>query len=203
MANNTYTWIGFYEEAADASSPTNLPPPYFGKGRIVLAVVASKDGTTKCEDPNSTTSSRIPLTPSLITQLGKLVKIDNVHITDIGAPASPTPSPTPDSSSLAGRSSLPYTWGGSFNYENRINSDDTHSPTNQSLYPFSAQGYTFYKTVRFNPRGEADINASYTLRPVAEIGLKPTHGVTVDTNNPNVVAIQFTGSGGNVKVYRR
>ena len=25
------------------------------------------------------------------------------------------------------------------------------------MRPFSAQGYTFYKTVRFNPRGEANI----------------------------------------------
>jgi type II secretory pathway pseudopilin PulG len=203
MANNTYAWVGFYEESADATSPTNALPPYPGKGRVLLAVVASKDGTTKCEDPNSTTSNRIPLTPSLITQIGKLVKIEKIHITDIGAPPSPTPSPTPDASSLAARSGVPYTWGSPFDYENRINSDDTHIPTNQSLYPFSAQGYTFYKTVRFNPRGEADINASYKLRPVAEIGLKPARGATVDSANPNVVAIQFSGAGGNVKIYRK
>lgn len=203
MANNTYSWVGFYEEAADSPSPTNAPPPYPGKGRVLLAVVASKDGTTKCEDPNSSSSNRIPLTPSLISQIGKLVKVENIHITDIGAPPSSTPSPTPEASSLAARSPLPYTWASPADYENRINSDDTHSPTNQTLYPFSAQGYTFYKTVRFNPRGEADINASYKLRRVAEIGLKPTRGVTLDSSNPNVVAIQFTGASGDVKIYRR
>jgi hypothetical protein len=68
--------------------------------------------------------------------------------------------------------------------------------------PFTAQGYTFRKTVRFSPRGEAIIN---TLSPsrVGEIGIKPTRGSTVDTNNSNVVAVQFTGIGGKVNIYRR
>src|SRR5438094_510782 len=35
MANNTYTYVGFYEEAATATLPTNATPPYPGKGRIV------------------------------------------------------------------------------------------------------------------------------------------------------------------------
>jgi hypothetical protein len=36
-----------------------------------------------------------------------------------------------------------------------------------------------------------------------EIGLKPTHGTSIDGNNPNIAAIQFSGLGGNVKIYRR
>jgi type II secretory pathway pseudopilin PulG len=204
MANNTYTWVGFYEEATTAATPTNAPPPYPGKGRLLLATVASKDGTTSCQDPNSTTGNRIPLTASLITQVGKLVRIENIHMTDIGAPASPTPSPTPGASSLDARSALPYTSpNASLAYQSRINSDDTHAPDNQTLYPFVAQGYTFYKTIRYNPRGEASINSTYTLRNPAEIGLRPTHGTVVDSNNPNVIAIQFTGVGGNLKIYRR
>ncbi len=204
MSHNTYTWVGFYEESTTATAPTNAAPAYPGKGRVLLAIVASKDGTTSCQDPNSTTSNRIPLTASLITQIDKLVKIENIHVTDIGAPPSPTPNPTPEASSLDARSGLPYTSGSpSLDYQNRINSDDTHSPYNQTLYPFVAQGYTFYKTIRFSPRGEASINSTYTLRNPAEIGLRPTHGDTVDGSNPNVVAIQFTGIGGNVKIYRR
>src|SRR5947208_1504140 len=39
-ANNTYTWVGFYEE--DVSQPSPAPA---GTGRIVLSIVASKDGT--------------------------------------------------------------------------------------------------------------------------------------------------------------
>ena len=204
MANNTYTWVGFYEENTTATAPTNSVPPYLGKGRVLLAVVASKDGTTSCQDPNSTTANRIPLTASLIRQIGKLVKIENIHVTDIGAPPSPTPNPTPEPSSLGARSAIPYSSPStSLAYLNRINSDDTHSPDNATLYPFVAQGYTFYKTIRFSPRGEANINSTYTLKNPAEIGLRPTHGDAVDVSNPNVVAIQFTGVAGNVKIYRR
>ena len=41
-ANNTYTWVGFYEEDASLSS-TNPATP--GNGRIVISIVASKDGS--------------------------------------------------------------------------------------------------------------------------------------------------------------
>jgi hypothetical protein len=88
-------------------------------------------------------------------------------------------------------------------YQNRINSDDIHSPFNQTLYPFAAQGYTFHKTIRFNPRGEANINGTYALRRVAEMGLKATHGSGVDSDSANAVAIQFSGVTGKCKIYRK
>ena len=203
LAKNTYTWVGFYEEAAGAAMATNATPPYPGKGRLILAVVASKDGTPGCEDPASTTSTRIPLIAGKITQIGKLVKIDGVHLTDIGAPA-PGATPIADTNSINARPDFPYTNNApAFDYQNRISSDDTHGPENQSLYPFAAQGYTFYKTLRFTPRGEAQINGTYHMRRVVEIGLRPTHGGVVDANNPNVVAIQFSAAGGNFRIYRR
>src|SRR5213596_34315 len=40
-ANNTYTWVGFFEEDASLSS-TN--PATAGNGRVVISIVASKDG---------------------------------------------------------------------------------------------------------------------------------------------------------------
>src|SRR5438093_13473928 len=40
-ANNTYTWVGFYEE--DVSQSTN--PATTGVGRLVMSIAASKDGT--------------------------------------------------------------------------------------------------------------------------------------------------------------
>src|SRR5256885_13884133 len=42
-ANNTYTWVGFYEEDVSQSSTS---PATAGTGRIVMSIVASKDGTT-------------------------------------------------------------------------------------------------------------------------------------------------------------
>jgi prepilin-type N-terminal cleavage/methylation domain-containing protein len=204
MGNNTYVYVGFYEEESISTSATHSTPPYPGKGRIVLATVASKDGTTSCEDPSSTTTNRIPLTANKIRQVGKLTKLEGVHMTDIGTPPTSSPSTAPASDAIDVRPDFPYTSGSpTYDYQNRINSDDTHSPENQTLYPFVAQGYTFYKTLRFNPRGEASINSTYRLRQVAEIGLRPTHGSSVDTSTANVIAIQFGGVGGNFKIYRR
>jgi prepilin-type N-terminal cleavage/methylation domain-containing protein len=199
-ANNTYTWVGFYEEDTTASSPTNAPPPYPGKGRLILATVAANNGSASCEDPASTTGNRIPLIASQIQQIGPLVRVENIHMTDIGAP---TVTASSEAITIDGRPDFPYTWGAPNDYQNRINSDDTHSQFNQSLYPFVAQGYTFYKTIRFSPRGEANINSTYNLKRLGEIGLRPTHGTVVDSNSPNVVAVQFSGITGDVKVYRK
>jgi len=204
LANNTYVWVGLYEENTTAAAPTNTTPPYPGKGRVLLAVVAANDGTTSCQDPASSTGNRIPLISSQITQVGTLVKIENIHVTDIGPPPSLASSPAPNPNSIAGRPDFPYTSGSpAFDYQNRISSDDNHSSFNQTLYPFIAQGYVFHKTVRFSPRGEASINGTYLLRRVAEMGLKPTHGDVVDLRSANVVAIQFSGVTGKCKIYRQ
>lgn len=203
LANNTYAWVGFYEEAAGTAIPTNATPPYPGKGRLILATVASKDGTAGCEDPASTTASRIPLIANKIRPVGKLVKIEGVHMTDIGPPA-PGAIPVTDANSIEARPDFPYANNApTFDYQNRISSDDTHIPENQSLYPFFAQGYTFHKTLRFTPRGEAQINGTYSFRRVVEIGLRPTQGSAVSATNRNVVAIQFSAVGGNFRIYRR
>ena len=203
IANNTYTWVGFYEEPAGSLVSTNATPPYPGIGRLILATVASRDGTTSCEDPASTTGTRIPLIAARISQVGKLVKIEGVHMTDIGAP-DPGATPVADPNTLDARPDSPYTDNApTADYQNRISSDDTHTPENQTLYPFAAQGYTFYKTLRFTPRGEAQMNGTYNMRRVVEIGLRPTHGSVVDLTTPNVVALQFSAMGGNFKVYRR
>src|SRR6184192_2256299 len=72
-ANNTYTWVGFFEE--DVSQPSTNPATA-GTGRIVMSVVASKDGTS-IYDP--TNLAQQDLTTGLL-QVGKLTKIDNVHL---------------------------------------------------------------------------------------------------------------------------
>jgi prepilin-type N-terminal cleavage/methylation domain-containing protein len=204
IANNTYTWVGFYEEATSATAPTAVPPPYPGKGRLLLAVVWSLDGTPIFDsgDPAAV------LPASRIAQLGKLAKIEGAHLTDIGAPPSPTPNPTPWPNSLSARPDLPYTYAAGIGADhfNRISSDSADA----THFPFVAQGYTFYKTVRFTPRGEANLNSTYSLKVVAEIGIVPTHGDVAPTPpssgsryTGNVAAIQFSGAGGNFRIYRQ
>ena len=75
-ANNTYTWVGFFEE--DVSSTT---PGTAGIGRAVMSIVASKDGTNLGADPSSSaTGTNNWIDPTLLTQVTKLIKIDNVHL---------------------------------------------------------------------------------------------------------------------------
>ena len=202
VANNTYVWVGIYEENAAAVAASNSTPPYPGRGRVVLAVVASKDGTEGCQDPSSSTANRIPLIASQIIQVGKLVKIEGTHVTDIGPPTPPVTAT--DHNSISNRSNQPYALGSpTLDYQNRISSDDAHSPYNQTLYPFVAQGYTFYKTIRFNPRGEANINSTYSLRRVAEIGMRATHSLELDRDESHSIAIQFSGIAGKCTIYRK
>ena len=193
-ANNTYTWVGFYEEDTTATTPTNNSPAYPGKGRVLLAIVASRDGTKIYQD----TDPSAPLPSDRISQVGKLVRIEGVHLTDIGNP-SPTPNPTPVPDTVAARPYTPYSEGSPFDHFNRISSDSTDT----TLFKFTAQNYTFYKTIRFSPSGEANINSTYALKHEGEVGIKLAHGTAVDSNSPNVVAIQFTGVGGSIKIYRR
>ena len=79
--------------------------------------------------------------------------------------------------------------------------------------PAPGAQYSFVKAVEFSPRGEARINNStlnadgtevFPLQTVAEIGVEPTHGAATPSPTPaNVIAIQFTGVGGSVVIYRR
>ena len=196
MANNTYVWVGFYEENATALAPTTATPPYPGIGRVVMATVFSTDGTKIYDDSDPIAS----LPPTRIRQLGRLLKIEGVHITDVGAPPSPPPRGV-SGDTIDGRPDWPYTYaaGGGFDHFNRISSDSPDT----TKFAFTAQNYTFSKVVRFNSLGEANINSTYTLKNAAEIGLKPTHATVVDNNSRNLVAIQFGGVGGNFKIYRR
>jgi type II secretory pathway pseudopilin PulG len=197
-ANNTYTWVGFFEE--DVSSTT---PGIAGTGRIVISIVASNDGT-KIYSVNSTS-----IDPTRLIQVGKLVKIENIHLgllplgtgTGDTFDSRPSPTPAPADDSRFGE----------------INGSPT-APTTNSQYPFQypvgnaapfAQ-YTFQKTLQFNPGGESNINSGlgvggliYDVKRIVEIGLQATHGTHVDTMSPNLVAVQITGFGGDVKIYRR
>ncbi len=188
-ANNTYTWVGFYEEDVSTAS-TN--PAMSGPGRVVMSLVASKDGTT-IYDPSNLGST--DLTTGLI-QISKLTKIDNVHLwthTD-------NPSGTGSTFNTRPNVTSTYTIG-----------DATPTPPSSTYFqypvgnPAPALQYKFVKAVQFSPGGQARINNNgYSLQTAAEIGVEPIHGNVVPTSTPsNMAAIQFTGAGGNVKIYRQ
>jgi prepilin-type N-terminal cleavage/methylation domain-containing protein len=208
--NNTYAWVGFYEENGSIAS-TN--PPAAGSGRLVISSVASADGTTVY---GSTPGA---IDPTKLIQIAKLVKIDNLHL-----PLLAIGNGTGDTFDT--RPALQFEPTAGYNYARfgELNAAPPHTaPYTNSLYPFqypagspaqTAQ-YTFLKTLQFAPRGECRINGNnYNVRRVVEIGLLQTHGSVVPaeasgggtstaTYSGNVIAIQVSGLGGIVSIYRR
>jgi len=206
-ANNTYVWVGFYEE--DVSSGT---PGTAGTGRVVMSIVASKDGT-KVYDANSTS-----IDPTRLIQVGKLVKIDNIHLPlfAIGSGTGETFETRP---ALQNDPVAVYNYSrfGEINAGTPITAPYTNTQF-PFWYPLSAvsQGqaqYYFQKTLQFSPTGECRINSTYDVRKVIEVGLLQTHGTVVPppiggggstvVYGGDVAAVQITGFGGSIKIYRR
>src|SRR5438552_18822012 len=104
-ANNTYAWVGFYEEnVANPASPNADPPAV---GRVMMSIVASNDGTI-IYDPNNLAA----INAARLLQVGKLTKIENAHLwthTDTPSGAGSTFDTRPDVASAycIGNSSPP------------------------------------------------------------------------------------------------
>jgi prepilin-type N-terminal cleavage/methylation domain-containing protein len=192
-ANNTYTWVGFYEEDVSKSSTT---PASSGVGRLVMSIAASKDGTMLYTG-NLTSSLTLDASPNqaALIQVGKLVKIDNLHLKTFPA-ATSTPPPDAFDTRPAVTSTA-----------SQIGDTTPPNPALTFHYPLgtSPGQYAFTKVVQFSPRGEAVVtNNSYTLAQFSEIGVEPTHGAAVPASTPaNIVAVQFNGFAGDVKIYRK
>src|SRR5262249_2724202 len=135
-ANDTYSWVGFYEE--DVSQPSTNPPTA-GTGRLVMSIVASKEGTV-LYDPNNLA----PIDATKLVQVGKLTKIDNVHLwthTDSPSGASDTFNTRPNVAAA-------YCIGNS-------SPADSASPFQYPVgSPAPSAQYTFRKVVQFGPTGD-------------------------------------------------
>ena len=223
-ANNTYVWVGFYEEDVSQPSPVQAPDPRCTGcvGRLVMSIVASKTGTNLGADASSgATGTENFIDATQLTQVNKLVKIDNVHLplfalgTGTGDTFDARPSPTP-------ASDAPFSRFGELNalppntapYE-ATNGGLTQFPFQYPVgNPVPTWQYRFRRTLRFSPTGECRVNSTYDVRKIVEVGLLQTHGsatppprsgggTTFVTWDGNVVAVQITGFGGNVKIYLR
>lgn len=209
VAANTYTWVGFFEEDGSKASTAPATP---GVGRLVMSVVASSDGT------NVYGSSTGVIDPTKLRQVGKLIKIDNVHLPlfEVG---------TGTGDSFDTRPTLQNDLTAGYNYSRfgELNASTPHTAPYTTPYRFQyplgnpapTPQYVFTKLMQFSPRGEARVNGdSYQIRRVVEIGLIRTHGASAPapasgggtstaTYSGNVVALQISGFGGDVKIYRR
>src|SRR5207244_7186665 len=162
-ANNTYTWVDFYEEDASQASTS---PATAGTGRLVMSIVASKGGTMLYATPlgSSFTLDAAP-NQTALTQVGKLTKIENVHLKTFAAP---TATPPPDTFDTRPAPALTA----------QIGDTTPAAPYLSFGYPVgtSSPQYPFTKVIQFNPRGEGVVdNSNYfasgaSLTPVSEIG---------------------------------
>src|SRR5436190_19187400 len=211
-ANNTYTWVGFYEE--DVSQPSVIPAPdpqcTGCVGRLIMSVVASKNGTNVYGSGNGT------IDPTKLTQIGKLVKIDNIHLPLFTVCQSNCTGATFDT-----RPAVQNDPGAGYNYSRfgELNGSQLNTAPYTTPYNFQypvgnhapTMQYRFSKLLQFSPRGESRVNGdSYDIRRVVEIGLLQTHGNVAPTPTPsagnyigNVVAVQINGFAGDVRIYRR
>lgn len=193
-ANNTYAWVGFFEEDVSQAS-TN--PATTGIGRIVVSIVASKNGSevyTSVASPAADMDSA----GTKLLQVGKLIKLENMHLrtfanglgTGETFPNRPAiPGGSPDNAKIGDTSPDP-----SLRYFH-------YPPT----VPEGSKQYKFEKMIQCSPRGEfRPQNDNYEMRAVMEVGLQQTHGTTVPgLADPTNCAVQLSGFGGNVKIYQR
>src|SRR5262245_50625844 len=165
-ANNTYTWVGFYEEnVANPASPNSDTPAV---GRIIISIIASKDGSEVYTSVGSPAADMDSAGTKLM-QVGKLIKLENMHLrtfanglgTGQTFPTRPAiPGGSPDNAKIGDTSppdSLRY-----FHYPSTVTE--------------GAAQYVFRKMIQFSPRGECRTqNGNYEMRAVIDVCLQQTH----------------------------
>jgi prepilin-type N-terminal cleavage/methylation domain-containing protein len=195
-ANNTYTWVGFFEEDASLSSTTPATP---GNGRIVMSIVASKDGSNVYGSVAGPAADMDPNGTKLF-QVGKLTKLENMHLRTFGNGTGAAPADTfPTRPPVVG--TAPVT-------DAKIGDTSPLDSLRYFHYPATViegqRQYKFVKMIQFNPRGECrPQNDNYEIRTFIEVGLQQTHGTSAPgLADPKNCAVQLTGFSGNVKIYQ-
>jgi len=186
MGKNTYVYVGIQEVdevAAQAGKVSN------GIGRIVLATVASADGTRPY------TNSPGPLSVDIVP-LGKVHYFDNLHVaTNAGALISGT--------NMTGRPGGPTYTGSTNNFV-----DLSQVGTNGISFNWTnGINYSLAPVIEFDPQGVARVQSNSTYSPAMEsyieLPLVPTHGNIAPGVIPSdQAAIQINGLTGAVRVYR-
>lgn len=207
MANNTYVWVGFFEEDAVNSSSAN--PRAAGVGRIILSVVASRHGNRYRDTQITSTQPHafypppgptpIPvndLNPVILTQLGRLVKVENSHLAVI--PDSAVSRPVATVSHQVGTADFTMHGQSDPNQPPVVNPTTFNYPVTAAT---GAETYTFTKIIEFNTRGEATKIVDLPVQQI-EIGIRPANGNIEDVSSANFVAIQVMGATGKTRSYR-
>lgn len=196
IANNTYVFVGFQELDATTSGT--------GIGVVVVAAVASKDGTRGYDISNSSlpnpawnvNGNRYDNGSNLVA-VGRLQRFVNIHLTS-------------SSSAIPNRGGTARPVIGSDSYQmgntaSSPNPGDSCTPFDWPVGKALGTGqYSFKRVVNFDPQGVARIqfvNNQSEIVDYMEIGLQQTHGNIVSTSS-NVAAIQVDCMTGSTHIYR-
>jgi prepilin-type N-terminal cleavage/methylation domain-containing protein len=196
-ANNTYVWVGFFEE--DGSIPSASPTATPGNGRVVISTVASKDGTEVYTSVSSPAADMDSAGTRLL-QVGKLVKLDNIHLRTFANGSGAAPADT-----FPTRPPVP---GG---FPDNAKIGDTTPPDSLRYFHYPSTGteaaaqYKFRKMIQFGPRGDCrPQNDNYEVRTVIEVDFQLIHGtVAPPLDDAKNCAVQLSGFDGAVKIYQR
>jgi prepilin-type N-terminal cleavage/methylation domain-containing protein len=224
MANNTYVWVGFYEESG-ATTSTN--PATTGIGRVVISIVASQDGTRYSDNVISssqpeafgTDSSSSSSNKTTLVQVAPLLKLSNIHMVAANNGSSTGNNPARPgvltAYQVGDAVGTPNNSGGSF--AQHVGCTGANPTT--FAYPLAVAGatstaqYTFTKIIEFNPQGEAskiveNVFSGPGPQSEIEIALQTTHGSAVDplyaNSSPTMAgaAIQVEGLTGQSRMYQ-
>lgn len=190
VANNTYTWVGVFEE--DGAAPSGSPASS-GVGRVVLCIVASQDGTAIYNSAVAEAGTTQELDPQRLTQVGPLIKLEGVHILN------------------ASGTSVGKRPAGLVNARNLVGLDST-PPLFTFPYPLSSTpDYRFGSgpspsangIIQFNPQGEAISGSGPASVPATnlEISLQPAQGNQA-TGAENLATLLVSGITGQTSIYR-
>jgi type II secretory pathway pseudopilin PulG len=210
MANNTYVWVGFFEE--DGTRSSQVPAVVGNGGRLVMAAVASQSGE-RYQDVASPASFGLGdgSNPVNLVLISRLIKIDNVRLS--GANTSSVTSNNPrrpvvSNGCQVGDSSLQVPKNSAGNFASSI----------CFTFPLGGAGnsavaqYTFAKVIEFDPQGEASKIGENTtngsgIPGMMEVALVPMQGGMLDSRysgantNKAAVAVQIEGFSGQVRIY--
>jgi len=196
VSNNCYTWVGFFEE--DISN-SNATPANRGVGRLVISIVASNDGTTIYNKAKAAAATTQTITPSRLAQIGKLIKLDNIHVLNAtGQTVGIRQAGILTAANLVGLSAQPLL----FNFQYPLNGG-------AAVYTFGlgpAQPGSvpvLSGIVQFSPQGEASSEAQALpgMVPCRELAVQQTHG-TQPAASRNIIAVDIGGLTGQTTLYR-
>ncbi|XHR28344.1 MAG: Tfp pilus assembly protein FimT/FimU [Chthoniobacteraceae bacterium] len=211
MTQNTYVYAGIAE--VDASAPRETDPqvasgvsPY---GRVVLAVVASRNGTRGYDallyDGSGTPGGANTWLGNYnagagLVPINKVTLFENLHLADFGTPPQSGALNRPQVSSTA-----------DFSYNIGSAACGVQTPFDWPLGRAIGSGkYQFKKVVQFDPQGIARMQSASNTDQIGrwiEVDLQSSHGNRIPPNpsNQNIgnhAVVQINCVTGDIRIYR-